>query len=341
MRAVQLTRFRAPLVEIQLPDPEPGPGEILILVRAAGICHSDAHYRSGLGNIALPRTPGHEVSGVVARCGPGVLSPAVGTRVAVHYLLSCGICDRCRSAGEQFCRTGAMIGKERDGGYAEAIVVPAGNAVPMPESVSFEHAAVMMCSTATAFHALRLANFSSGETVAIIGFGGLGASALQLTGILGAGRVVVLDVVAEKLAQAERLGAIAIDPRVENLEDALLLATDRHGIDVALDFAGQPATTSAVLRSLAPRGRLTMVALATTCPAINPYRDLVAKEASVIGCSDHLRTELVELLDLAGTGALDLSSAVADTLPLDAVAINAALDDLDAGTPRLRRVILP
>ncbi len=341
MRAVQLTRFRAPLEEVRLPDPDPGPGEVLIHVRAAGICHSDAHYRSGLGTIALPRTPGHEVSGVVARCGPGVVSPAIGSRVAVHYLVSCGTCDRCRGAGEQFCRTGAMIGKERDGGYAEAIVVPAENAVPLPEGVSFEHAAVMMCSTATAFHALRLASLSPGEIVAIIGFGGLGASALQLAGVLGAGRVVVLDVVAEKLAQAGRLGATAIDPRVENLEDVLLRATDRHGIDVALDFAGQPATTSAVLRSLAPRGRLTMVALATATPAINPYRDLVAKEASVIGCSDHLRSELVELLDLAGRGALDLSSAIAETLPLDATAINAALDDLEAGTPSLRRVILP
>src|SRR5436190_15514888 len=161
MRAIRLVEHGRPLIAQDIADPRPRTGEVLIDIRAAGICHSDGHYRADPTRTTVPRTLGHEVAGVIA---------ATGQRVAVHYLLP----------------NGDMIGKEADGGYAQKIVVPTDNAIPIPDHVSFEEAAVMMCSTATAFHALLLAGFQPGESVAILGFGGLGISALQLAKKMGA-----------------------------------------------------------------------------------------------------------------------------------------------------------
>ena len=301
MRAVRLTALDAPLSDVTLDEPVPGPGEVLVDIRAAGICHSDAHYRAGRGSIALPLTLGHEIAGV---------DVATGARVALHYLLP----------------NGDMLGKERDGGYAERIVVPAENAVPIPAGVSFEHAAVMMCSTATAWHALRLSRLARGESLAILGFGGLGVSALQLARVLGAAEIFAIDLVPEKLAIAERMGAIPCEapPRA----------------DVVLDFAGHAPSTAAALRALAPGGRLMIVAINLRELAFDPYRDVLAKERHVIGVSDHTRQELVEVLDFAARGAIDLSAAITRTVPLQAAAIEAVLEDVDRGTAHLRSVIV-
>jgi 2-desacetyl-2-hydroxyethyl bacteriochlorophyllide A dehydrogenase len=324
MRAVRLTTFGQPLAATDIADPRCGPDDVVIAVRAAGICHSDAHYRGGRGVVPrLPRTLGHEIAGVVVARGANVAAPAIGDRVAVHYLVSCGACDGC-AFGEQFCVRGEMIGKDRDGGHAERVVVPARNAIAIADNVPDEQAAVMMCSTATAFHALRLANLERGESVAILGFGGLGISALQLAFALGASRVVAVDNVPEKLAAARAMGA-------ETGELA--------NIDVAIDLAGVPSLCTAALRALNPGGRLMLVALNPRPIDFDPYRDVLARERRIIGCSDHTRTELVELMELARTGKIDLSRAITRTVPLEAGAINGVLDDLERGSGHLRTVI--
>ena len=330
MRALRFTNSSSRLIEEILPDPRPAAGDVVIDIRAAGICHSDAHYRAGRGSVVLPLTLGHEIAGVVIETGRDVHDVAVGDRVAVHYLVACAACDACRISGEQFCETGAMIGKDRDGGYAERIVVPARNAVPIPEGVPFEHAAVMMCSTATAWHALRLANLKPHESLAILGFGGLGVSALQLARTLSPETIYAVDVVPEKLEAARRMGAIAIDAT----EGAVPRA------DVVLDFAGHGATTSAALRALAPGGRLMIVAINLRELDFDPYRDLLARERHIIGCSDHLREELVELLGMAARNEIDLTPAITRAVKLDANAVNAVLDDMDRGTKHLRSVIV-
>jgi 2-desacetyl-2-hydroxyethyl bacteriochlorophyllide A dehydrogenase len=302
MHAVRLTHFTAPLVDADIPEPPVVSGEVLVDIRAAGICHSDAHYRAGGGSVTLPLTLGHEIAGVIS---------GTGQRVALHYLHD----------------DGRMLGKEVDGGYAERVAVPAGNAVPIPDNVSFEAAAVMMCSTATAYHALRLANLRPGESVAILGFGGLGASAVQLARVMGASRVFAVDRVTEKLDIAASIGAIPAS--VEELRD----------IDVVLDFAGHPSTTLHALRALARGGRIMIVAINLRELAIDPYRDVLASERHIIGVSDHTREELVELLDLAHRGAIDISRVITRRVGLQARAINDVLDDLDHGTKHLRTVI--
>jgi len=315
MRAVRLIAPNTPLAEVEIPDLTPS-DDVIVDVRACGVCHSDAHYRAGFGSVAVPRTLGHEVAGVVR---------GTGERVAVHYLRTCGACARCVESGEQFCEGGQMIGKHCDGGYADSIAVPAANLVPIPENVSFEAAALMMCSTATAYHALRVGGFESGMRVLLLGFGGLGVSALQLSLALGAKAVGVVELVPEKLAAAERMGAVP--------------AGDLHGFDLALDFTGRPEVATAALRGLAPKGRLVLIALSEAPITINPYRDVLSDERSIRGCSDHLRSELFELMDLAASGRIDIAQAISARIPLEARAINDALDQLDRGTAHLRQVI--
>ena len=297
MRAVRLVRYGAPLEEHDV-APALSRREVVVDIRAAGICHSDAHYRAGRGTTALPLTLGHEIAGITGD----------GRRVAVHYLLP----------------NGDMIGKEVDGGYAESVAVPAANLIGIPDNVSFEHAAIMMCSTATAYHALRLASLQPGESVAILGFGGLGISALQLARFMGARDVVVIERVPEKLELARQLGANAGDLRE---------------VDVALEFSGSEQLALEALRALKPGGRLMIVAINLRSMQLDPYRDVLAGERRIIGVSDHTHEELVELMELARTGAIDLRPAITRRVPLKASAINEVLDDLDRGTAHLRTVI--
>lgn len=339
VHAVRLFHHGKPLVDATLPDPVPGPGEIAIDIRAAGICHSDAHYRREIGLASLPITLGHEIAGYVTEVGEGVANAYPGDRVAVHYFVSCGGCGHCQRYGEQFCVTGEMIGKERDGGWAEKIVVPAANVIPIPEEISFSQAAVMMCSTATAYHALRLAELSGEDSLAIIGFGGLGASAVQLAGVFGAREIYAVDLVREKLDLAETFGAEPITSNRGGFRDALLAATNGRGVDVALEFTGNPVATLDALRSLAPGGRLMLVAINIRSLTVDGYADILGRERRVIGCSDHTRSELFELMDIARRGDIDLARVITRSVPLKAGAVDEVLDDLDRGTRHLRSVI--
>ena len=154
MKAVRLTAIHAPLEQQQIDVPSLGPNDVLIRIRAAGICHSDAHYRAGVSPVArLPFTLGHEVSGVVEQTEERVEDFKPGDRVCVHYLVTCGTCAFCRAGNEQFCVTAEMIGKDRDGGYAEFIAMPERSILHLPDEIPFEEGAILMCSSATSLHA--------------------------------------------------------------------------------------------------------------------------------------------------------------------------------------------
>ena len=158
MKAIRLTRVGSPVELHDIPIPEIGDGDVLVRVHAAGICHSDAHYRSGKSPARpLPLVLGHEVAGTIEKVGASVTTVRPGDRVCLHYLTTCGRCAQCIRGNEQFCETGSMLGHYRDGGWAEYIAVPEWNAVPLPDAIPFEHGAALMCSAATSFHALRTA----------------------------------------------------------------------------------------------------------------------------------------------------------------------------------------
>jgi 2-desacetyl-2-hydroxyethyl bacteriochlorophyllide A dehydrogenase len=350
MNAVRLIAVGRPLEMQQIPRPVVGPQDVLVQVRAAGICHSDAHYRAGVSPAGpLPLTLGHEVSGVVAQVGAAVTGWQPGDRVCLHYLATCGQCGYCRQGTEQFCATGQMIGKHCAGGYAEAIAIPARSVFPLPEAIPFEQGAVMMCSSATALHALRKGRLAAGERVAIFGAGGLGMSAIQLAAVLGALTVIAVDRDAGRLALAERLGAIPVKTATSSedwqslassIPDEIRRLTGGRGVDVALDFVSAPATLRPAIASLAPFGRVVAVGLGQEPVPIYPYQEIINREAEIIGCSDHLASEIPLLTELVCRGSLDLTPVVTDVIPLDADAINAALDRLERhGAGGVRTVI--
>ncbi|HET7586413.1 MAG TPA: zinc-binding dehydrogenase [Gemmatimonadaceae bacterium] len=342
MKAVRLTTFGHPVTAQNVETPEPGRREVLVRVRAAGICHSDAHYRSGSSpRMGVPRTLGHEVAGTIERVGDDVRRARVGDRVCVHYLFSCGDCFHCSRGSEQFCTTGAMLGHHRDGGWAEYVLVPERCAVPLPPEISFEHGAVLMCSSATSLHALRRARLRGGETVAVFGAGGLGASAVQLARALGARDVYAVDIDEGKLELARTLGATPVIARDADPVTAIAELTGGRGVDVALDLVGLPQTTHQAVQSLAVQGRAVIVGIARQPVELDSYHDILGKEAEIIGANDHLLQELPLLIDLTRRGALDLSRVVARTIPLDADAINAVLDELDRYSAPARTVIVP
>jgi propanol-preferring alcohol dehydrogenase len=271
---------------VVVPVPEIGPADVLVRVAACGICHSDAHYRAGISPIAdLPVTPGHEVAGIVEAIGRDVDAFRAGDRVCVHYLAHCGACDFCRRGNEQFCPEVQMIGKHRDGGYAEFIKVPARSLFALPDEIPFAQGAIMMCSSATALHALNKARLQPGESVAIFGLGGLGYSALQLARAMDCAAVYVVDINLAKLASAAALGAIVISAHDGDAAQQIRDATAGRGVDVAIDFVGTAATMNQAVRCLGILGRAAMVALSREALSFIPYTDLINKEAEVIGVS--------------------------------------------------------
>lgn len=339
MRAVQLISPKAPLASVDLADPSAGPGHVLVRVDAAGICHSDAHYRAGEPATAtLPITLGHEIAGTIVDVGTGVDGTRVGERVGVHYVVSDGTCGRCTRYGEQFCENYAMYGLTTNGGYAELIAVPAGNAVPVPEGVSTDHAAVMMCSSVTSLHALRQGRLRGGETVAVFGAGGLGLSAVQLALALGAKRVFAVDIDEERLRVAADLGADSI-PASSHPARRIREADD--GADVVLVLVDKAEVFEEAMLSLARTGRLVSVGISTDPVPLVPYRHLIGRETELIGSNDHTLSEIHELFDFATRGLLRLDAVVTGAIPLEADAVNEALDRLEGFGPGARTVIKP
>ncbi len=340
MKAVRLAQVGRPLVEADIPIPEIGPEDVLIRVAAGGICHSDTHYRAGISKIDnLPVTLGHEVAGRVEQVGKDFTNVAIGDRVCVHYLVHCGLCEFCTRGQEQFCRTVQMIGKHRDGGYAEFIKVPVKNAFVLPDEISFEAGAIMMCSSATSLHALNKARLKPGEAVAIFGFGGLGFSALQLARALGCGKIYVIEINPIKLALAKKLGAVGIDAKVGDPVEQIKEATNGKGVDVSLELIGSAATMRQAVLSLAALGRAALVGLTAESMSIFPYPELINKEVEIIGVSDHLASELPALMEFARSGKLRFQAETLRVVDLDAGQINAALDELEHSIDYVRTVI--
>ena len=343
MKAVRLVAPGQRLELQEVPMPTPGDDDVVVRVEAAGICHTDVHYRAGKSKVEpLPLTLGHEVAGVIDAVGANVPRFQSGDRVCLHYMATCGHCTWCNKANEQFCESGAMLGKGRDGGYAEFIAVPARSVFNLPEEIPFEHGAIMMCSSATALHALNRARLKPGESVAVFGAGGLGVSAIQIALAMGAREVFAVDIQPNKLELAKSLGAVPIDGAVEDTVRLIREKTDGKGVDVALELIGLPLTMQECVRSLGIQGRAALVGITEKSFEIAPYHELINREAEIIGVSDHLAAEIPVLLEFARAGKLNLSNVVTSTVPLDAKAINDTLDQLDHFSGEdVRTVITP
>lgn len=342
MRAIRLIEQKQPLRMEEIDVPRLGAKDVLIRVKAAGICHSDAHYRSGVTQVGpMPVTLGHEVAGVVEEVGSEVSGFKAGDRVCVHYLISCGQCQYCSRGCEQFCSSGKMIGKHRDGGLADFISMPERSVFRLPPEISMEQGAVMMCSSSTSLHALKKARVKGGETVAVFGIGGLGASAVQLAQALGALQVFAVDINPIKLQLAERLGAVPINAAETDPVKEIRRRTDGKGVDVSVEVIGLPLTMRQAVQSLAVQGRAAIAGLSDRTFEIASYRELLSPEAEVIGVADHLAQEMPLLIEFAQQGKLDLTHVITRKVSFDVGVINGILDELDRYGDHVRTVVMP
>lgn len=342
MKAVRLVEINKPLEMQEIPVPEIGEKDILIKVKAAGICHSDVHYKAGLSPVGfLPITLGHEISGIVEETGSNVSNVKSGDRVCLHYLVTCGDCYFCSSGNEQFCRAGKMLGHHLDGGYADYIVVPARNAIHLPESISFEQGATLMCASATAFHALLKSRIIPGDRVAVFGVGGLGQSAIQLARAFGATTVFAVDIDDDKLQLAADHGAVAVNGMKTDAVEEIRRATHNRGVDIAIEMIGLPHTQKQALQSVGPLGRVVLVGLSDKELPVDVYHEILGNEVELIGSNDHRLHELPRLIDFASKKILDVSKVVSKTIPLDAGAINDTLNALEKFSTGVRTVIIP
>jgi D-arabinose 1-dehydrogenase-like Zn-dependent alcohol dehydrogenase len=223
MRAVQISRPNGPLEIVERDIPEPGSGSVRIKVQACGICHSDSVVKDGaMPGIQYPRVPGHEVVGVIDAVGPGVARWKVGQRVGVGWHGGhCGYCDSCRRGNFFACQTSTQItGVTRDGGYADYMIAPGSALALVPEELSAEEAAPLMCAGVTTFNCLRNSGARPGEVVAVLGLGGLGHLGVQFAAKGGFKTIAIArgkdkEALARKLGASQYIDSQAQDPAAE------------------------------------------------------------------------------------------------------------------------------
>lgn len=330
MRAAILTAYRAPLVIDEIPLPACPADGVVLRVLACGICRSDWHGWVGEHARVKPGARlGHEHCGEVVEAGPGSRW-RVGDRVIAPFILACGQCPACQSGEQTTCPDQIVPGFTAPGAFAEFIAVPRDhNLARLPESLAPELAAGLGCRVTTAWAALTgRAALQAGEWLAVHGTGGVGLSALILGRALGA-RVVVTDVVAEKLDFARRLGAeAAVDARAGDSAAAIREITG-GGAHVSIEALGIPATVEASIRCLRPLGRHVQIGMPTGHMArmevdmLSVYMGQLA----LYGTRGMASWRYPSLLSLIESGRVDVAPLVARTVALSDVSAELAAFD--------------
>ncbi|WP_372614881.1 zinc-dependent alcohol dehydrogenase family protein [Aquicoccus sp.] len=315
MKAAQLTAWRAPLEIVDLPDPVAGAGGVVLNLLACGVCRSDWHAWVGADpDVHLPHVPGHEFCGEVVEVGPGVRRWRVGDRVIAPFILACGQCPDCAAGNQTACADQAVPGFTIPGAFAERIAVPFAdhNLTALPESIAPALAAGLGCRVTTAWHALTgRVGLRAGEWLAVFGGGGVGTAALLLGRALGA-RVVIVDVVQDKLEYASRLGADAVVNAADVDAAEAVREITGGGADVALEALGVEVTVVGAIRSLRKLGRMVMVGM----PAGEhvkmhlPMDAFYSGQLAIYGTRGMPAWRYPSLLSLIEGGQVDLSPLV-------------------------------
>ncbi len=287
------------------PDPKPGPGEVVVAIRAAAMNQLDVFVRNGIPGVPLPQVPGADGSGVVEELGPGVTGLTPGDRVLIQPGLWCGTCEFCLSGEQCLCVTFRIVGEHAPGTFAEQAVVPAHNLFPIPEKISFEQAAAFPLSYQTAWRMIvGRGAVRPGDTVLIHGVGGgVGWAALQVALLCGA-RVIATTSGEEKARQARVAGAeLVVDYASEDVGEAVRRHTAKRGVDVVVDSVGEK-TWMTSLRAVRRGGRIVTCG-ATTGP--NPpeeIRLIFWKHISILGTTMANDREFRAVLGAVASGRL-------------------------------------
>lgn len=334
MRVARLNAPETPLLLVELPVPEPGPGQILVKVTACGICFSDVNLLHGDYPFArFPVVPGHEITGTVAALGAGVTWPEVGTPVGAQFLYdSCGHCDFCARGDQILCPNKRVTGVGVDGGYAEYFVAQAGFVTPLPDGLDPVAAAPLMCAGITAFNGLRHAGIRPGSRVAVIGAGGIGGLAVRFALATGA-RVAVVGRSGDGADAAKAMGAERY-VATNDQDPAEALRGWDGGADLIVNGAPNSAAATAAFGGLAPDGTLLLLGYSAD-PLVLPTPPMVAGRLRVVANPSGSPHDLRDTLAFAAAHGI-----LPEVTPVTLEQAPDALAAMEAGTARGgRRVI--
>jgi 6-hydroxycyclohex-1-ene-1-carbonyl-CoA dehydrogenase len=343
MRAAVFHGPNLPLALEDVPRPRPGVGEVLVQVAACGVCHTDLHYIDhGVKTfMPPPLILGHEAAGVVAELGPPLAAGprrTVGERVLLPAVLPCGACEACRRGRENICENLRMFGNNIPGAYAEYVVAPAKDCIPMPDEVPLEEGCIIADAISTPYHAVRnRGHVRAGDTVAVFGCGGLGMNVVQCAVAFGA-TVIAVDLNDAKLDTARALDASAmINPRTVARVDKEIKKLTGGGVDIAFECIGRLPTIRTALDSVRRGGRMVVVGYCAEEVPL-PVAKIMYYEIEVLGSLGCPPVEYPRLIELVRRGRLQLAPMVTAKMPLED--INDAFDLLRRGEG-LRSVVVP
>ncbi|MFJ6741972.1 Zn-dependent alcohol dehydrogenase [Streptomyces sp. NPDC091279] len=350
VRAAVLPAVGAPLEITEIDLPQPGPGQVRVRLAAAGVCHSDLSLSNGTLRVPVPAVLGHEGAGTVVAVGPDVTGIAPGDQVVLNWAPSCGRCHAC-SLGEVWLCAHALDGaadvyahRTSDGtdlhpglnvaAFAEETIVAARCVLPLPAGIPLTDAALLGCAVLTGYGAVvHAARVRAGESVAVLGVGGVGLAALQAARIAGAGQLVAVDVSPEKEELARAAGATDYLLASDTTARDLRARTGKQGVDVAIECVGRAATIRAAWDSTRRGGRTTVVGIGgkdqqITFNALELFHWARTLAGCVYGNADPAR-DLPVLADHVRAGRLDLGTLVTERIALDG--IPAAFEAMLAG----------
>jgi threonine dehydrogenase-like Zn-dependent dehydrogenase len=304
-------------------DPTPGVGEVVVAIRASGMCGSDMpRYREPGAPTATSIITGHEPCGVVAAVGPGVSErqAEIGQRVLIHHYQGCGICKQCRIGYTQMCMRGSKVmGFSMHGGNAPYLLAPASALMPLPDELTFAEGAAIACGTGTAYSALRRLDVSGRDTLAIFGQGPVGLAATQLAVAMGA-RVLAVDPAPERRTLALELGAeVAIDPTTTPPVAAILDLTHGEGAHATLDCTGNAEARANCTKAARAWGRACFVGERGT-PTFDMTPDVIHKQLTMYGSWTFSTVLMAECAQFAVDRRIPLRHVFTETFTLDQAA---------------------
>lgn len=328
MKAVFLPGGRVAAVR-EVDRPEAGPGEVLLAMRAAGLCGSDLHMhyqpspaeRSGVifGLKTDPSVvPSHEPAGVVAEVGPGVTHLRVGDRVVVHHMGGCGHCVECRRGWDINCQQKwGTYGLDRPGAMQDYMVVRARDCASLPANITYAEGCYYSCGAGTGYLALKRAGFGLGDTVAVVGLGPVGLAAAYFARLTGA-QVIGIDTQDARADFARGLGIpVTANPRTDDVEAVVLEATNGRGANVVVESSGFAAGRNTALDVASLRGRAVFVGFAETDTTIDLQRQIIQKQLDVHGSWMFPITELQEMLDDISLRGISIEALVPNRYRID------------------------
>jgi len=341
MKALVLKEYKH--LEYQdVPTPEPTSDEVLVAVKACGICGSDVHGMDGsTGRRRPPIIMGHEASGVIAATGKAVTGWSVGEPVTFDSTIYCGQCEFCRQGLVNLCNQRRVLGVScedyrQNGAFAEFVTVPQRVLYRLPQALPFEHAALAE-PFSIALHALRRVTITPNDTAVVIGAGMIGLAIVQVLRQAGCKIIINVDVAADRLALATKMGAThTINSASENAGDKILALTKTRGADLAFEAVGITPTVDLALRSVRKGGAVTLVG--NVAPKIDfPLQIAVTRELSIFGsCAS--RGDYPDCLEMLSRGQLQAAPLISATAPLAEGA--AWFDRLYKKEPGLLKVVL-